>query len=302
MSRRRDRYNSRSEESEFSEDSRQDRRSDSYNKGRSESDKDIEKTASKTLENEQSVANGNALCSSDNAQNVDKASQEEELGKAVLEVIGSPIEERKLLVKKFSPPSNCLFVDPPQLNIQLKVTLQDAVSNRDTRIKETQEKITACIGGVMQVLATVLQMSVTEKLIIIETLGGVTRLLADMQHEETIIRRKLVLKNINATLRDALNAAESGELLFGKNLDETMKTAKSLESTTKTLKPKATQNSNVSKNLKGPPRHQQYRRQNGTASSGQRRNSYNSKYQSTTKPWSQNRNQSGNQTTVKKRS
>ena len=87
MSRRRDRCNSRSEKSEFSEDPRQDRRSDSYNKGKSKSDEDIEKTASKTLENEQSVANGNALCSFDNVQNVDKASQEEELGKEVLEVI-----------------------------------------------------------------------------------------------------------------------------------------------------------------------------------------------------------------------
>lgn len=46
---------------------------------------------------------------------------------------------------------------------------------------------------------------------IVESLTGVARLLDDLQHDETSIRRSLVLKNIKAPFKDTLKDVLSDE-------------------------------------------------------------------------------------------
>ena len=193
---------------------------------------------------------------------------------------GLPIEERKLLVKKFSPPS-LLFRGP--------ATVEHPAQSRFTRCRfQPHKRNTGKDHGLYRRLnATVLQISKSslslKHLVVLRGCWPIcnTRKQSSGEYScwKTLTRRSLKRRRIGFGRWDH----ENGEIPRLTDQDS---------------EPKATQNSNVSKNFKGPPRHQQA--SNGTASSGQRRNSYNSKYQLITKPWIQNRNQSGNQTTVKK--
>lgn len=66
--------------------------------------------------------------------------------------------------------------------------------------------------------------------------------MADLQHKEYSIRRSLILKNINASMKETLNATSVDEWLFGEKLEEKVKAAKTLETSSKSLKPNTQQN------------------------------------------------------------
>lgn len=61
-------------------------------------------------------------------------------------------EERKTLLEKFPPPENCSIITPPNLNLEIKNVIQEAVLKRDNRIILKQQKITACLAAIGQAL------------------------------------------------------------------------------------------------------------------------------------------------------
>ncbi|XP_063971895.1 uncharacterized protein LOC135159789 [Diachasmimorpha longicaudata] len=158
----------------------------------------------------------------------------------LLEIIkkGLPIDERKNLAGKFLLPSNCLFLDPPKLNGSVKSSIQDTILKRDTRIIEKQSKVAMGLSGLMQICSLVLKLPVSEeKSALLSTLTGVTRIVTDIQHDETCIRRNLLLKNVNASMRDTLLSTIPDEWLFGTDVEEKVKAAKAMALVTNALKP-----------------------------------------------------------------
>ena len=85
-------------------------------------------------------------------------------------------------------------------------------------------------------------------------LGDIGSLLADLQHDESCIRRNLVLAVIpTPSIKKTLGDTEVSESLFGNNLDEAFKSAKVMAATTEELRPPQAKNSSKqSKNSKGP--------------------------------------------------
>ncbi|RLU16913.1 hypothetical protein DMN91_010982 [Ooceraea biroi] len=149
---------------------------------------------------------------------------------------GLPVEERKMLLKKFLPPENCTVIDPPKLNLEVKSTLDSTVLKRDERITDKQTKIAAAIAGITKSLKLTLKGDPENKLGLVEHLIGVARLLVDLQRDETLVRRSLILKNIKPIFRDALKNTPCDEELFEKGLAEKLKTAKVLQQSSKDLK------------------------------------------------------------------
>ena len=168
--------------------------------------------------------------------------------------LGMPKDERVELVKKFPPPENCEFLQPPKLNKEISLSLNEIYKNRDQRIVAKQEKMHACIGGLAQILTSLVQREVEEDLPMIETLCGVARLVIDAMHDETAIRRSLILANTNVAVKDTLSATEADDLLFGKNLSENLKQAKVTGQDVRILAKKPAVQ--TQKNQKPPPRHQ----------------------------------------------
>lgn len=103
-------------------------------------------------------------------------------------------------------------------------------------------------------MSTMLKLNMTEKLPMVEILSGIIRIFSDLQREESAVRRSLIMKNINVSLRDTL--ASPDEWLFGTNLEEKIKATKTLEVFSKNLKPQKSYptDSEGSKNWRGPPR------------------------------------------------
>ena len=90
------------------------------------------------------------------------------------------------------------MMDPPKLNLEIKAAVDSTIQKRDERIIEKQEKISASLAGISKTIELVLKSNPPEKKQLLEPLNSVMRLLADLQHDETLIRRSLILKNIAA--------------------------------------------------------------------------------------------------------
>ncbi|CAG5109263.1 Protein of unknown function [Cotesia congregata] len=75
-----------------------------------------------------------------------------------------------------------------------------------------------------------------DKLVVLELVSDVCRVLSEVQREESLTRKALVHTNLNSSLRETLNATTIGEMLFGKELESQIKIAKTLERTSKKLK------------------------------------------------------------------
>ncbi|XP_046614882.1 uncharacterized protein LOC124302604 [Neodiprion virginianus] len=182
-----------------------------------------------------------------------------------------PAEERKGFLKKISPPHNCVFIDPPKLNLEVKPALDSTVVKRDERIVEKQKKVAASLAGVGKVIDLLIKSNLADKKQYLEPLDGVAKLLADLQHDETSIRKSLILKNIKAPFNDTLKDLSSSDWMFGKELGEKIKAAKVLQQSSKDLKQPAKQLSDQgknSKNSRGPPQQSRNNRGNKSTSRG----------------------------------
>lgn len=171
---------------------------------------------------------------------------------------GLPKEEEKSLLKKYQIPENCVFIAAPELIAEVVSAVQDNVKLRDKRISEKQERIASCLAAVGKAISINLKTDSSVKLELLEILSDVGRLLAFLHREQSEIRKNLILANLDSSLKEVLKGSAIDGFLFGANLEEKVKTAKTLERTSKDLKPsnKPLRIRN-SKNQKGPPAQRQ---------------------------------------------
>ncbi|XP_059615632.1 uncharacterized protein LOC132261098 [Phlebotomus argentipes] len=138
---------------------------------------------------------------------------------------GLPEESVKELLLQLTPPKNCLRFEPPVLNQLVKIIMHDAIVARDDKIVKRQQKITSALSAVTRVIVALLK----EKALpgwseLMTLLAGAGKLLSDLQHDESVIRRNLVIANVDVSMRDAFQSTTTDEFLFGKDLEETVKT------------------------------------------------------------------------------
>ncbi|XP_046605016.1 uncharacterized protein LOC124297748 [Neodiprion virginianus] len=178
---------------------------------------------------------------------------------------GLPPELKTSIIEKYLPPSNCMFIDPPKVNPELKAASTEAVVKRDNRIISKQERIAACLSAQGKALATIIKRDNDADLALIESISDTARLLADLQREETAVRKSLILAPLKISVKDALQNSTTDEWLCGKDLEDRLRSAKNLERSLNELKP-ATKNQTPknSKNFKTPPRYQAQKTQSGT--------------------------------------
>lgn len=197
--------------------------------------------------------------------------------------LGLKNEELKSLTESYCPPSNCKLIDPPKVNIE--AMCKDATSKeRDKRIIKTQLKNSAALAATQKGLTVLLNQNKTfeeilakinnthaiygeveklkdDRIAMVEHFSKAARLSADVQHEHSMVRRGLLLGNMNhysESVKEAIKSeSKIDEFLFGSNLGDIIKAAKTNEG----LRNKDTKSKNIySKNFKNPLRgnyHQQ---------------------------------------------
>ncbi|KAL7287682.1 hypothetical protein TKK_0018078 [Trichogramma kaykai] len=185
--------------------------------------------------------------------------------------LGLPKEERTELLKKYPPPKNCVFLDAPKLNNKIGLSLNESCRKRDERIVFKHSKLQASMAAIAKALTPLLDKKDDETVPIMECLSHASRLIIDTMHDEIEIRRSLVLANINSSVKDALASSKPDEAyLFGGNLSEALKQAQATGKDVQVLSKKSTgPSSQASKNGKGPAR--QSNRSNAASTYGQQR-------------------------------
>ena len=143
---------------------------------------------------------------------------------------GLTSDEVRKLTETYPPPENCTMIGAWKLNAEVNAVVQEATINRDNRIFGKKD---AC-----------------------QRLGiAASRLIVATQREEALIRRSLNLMNLNAPLKQTLLSSSTNEWLFGHDLEEKLKTAKTLERSSEDSKAQTkTQQTKTLKNLKASPR------------------------------------------------
>ncbi|XP_046422443.1 uncharacterized protein LOC124180740 [Neodiprion fabricii] len=144
-------------------------------------------------------------------------------------------EENKNLVKKYNFPENCGFIAAPVLNSEVIAAIQENVKTRDKCITEKQERIAACMAANGKTISITLKSDSPDKLERLEIESDIGRLLAFLQREESEIRKSLILANLNSSVREILTGSTVDGFLFGENLEEKIKTAKTIERASKDL-------------------------------------------------------------------
>lgn len=184
--------------------------------------------------------------------------------------VGLPKKEREEILEKYPPPKNCIFFDPPkvndEINVKLKLKEHEAALKRDSRLIEKQTKISSILSILGSVVSDIIFDKSTKKEKDIssqeeeqlEKISTSMRMLMDVQRDEALTRRGLILANIKITDKSVFESSSVDEYLFGEDLSEKLKVARSIEKASRDLSSKEKENIK-SKNAKNPPRRPPFR-------------------------------------------
>ncbi|XP_045447501.1 uncharacterized protein LOC123655791 [Melitaea cinxia] len=185
---------------------------------------------------------------------------------AVIVKKGLDKEEKEKIQIENPPFTNFSEMTPPKLNPEVNAAVNDVARKRDQIIFKRQQQVSTALSC----LGSALQLSMKDqKLEAIKKLNDASRLLCDSLFMDTRGRRSLLLSVTNKNMKDFLVQSEPGSFLFGDNLTDQIKAAKSVQKSGEDLKipqvkkftprpttsgPKFSGAQNKSLNWRGPPR------------------------------------------------
>ncbi|KAL0829493.1 hypothetical protein ABMA28_004253 [Loxostege sticticalis] len=161
-------------------------------------------------------------------------------------------ETKEPIMKKYLIPANCKLLIAPLLNPEAKTAVPDVLAKRDTTIMQKQNQIGVALAALSQVTELILQ-NETSKQVLLQPLSDACRILCDSHNIETKTRRSILMSSINTSLRDTLASTDRDKYLFGEDLAEKLKAAKTVQKTGESLL-KTNASSSKNSNAKGNPK------------------------------------------------
>lgn len=158
-------------------------------------------------------------------------------------------EERKDISNKYLVPENCQAITAPQLNPEIKAALSEGLLKRDKALESRQKGVATVISCLSRVLTTQINSIEPDHEMLIQ-LFDATRLLCDIQYNDSTSRKVFALSTLKKELKEQLANTKIGKQLFGESLGETIKTAKAVSKSGAELKePIKKSNTSTTKNL-----------------------------------------------------
>ncbi|XP_061722963.1 uncharacterized protein LOC133529282 [Cydia pomonella] len=142
-------------------------------------------------------------------------------------------ELKESLTKEYLIPNNCDLLLAPTLNPEVRVALHDPLVKRDTSLLYKQKQLGIALSALAAVTEMVLA-NETSKQKLLKPLSDACRILCDSHFTETRTRR--VISSINAKLKQTLIDSNRDKLLFGENVSEKLKAAKTIQQSGEALK------------------------------------------------------------------
>ncbi|KAJ8733652.1 hypothetical protein PYW07_014203 [Mythimna separata] len=147
-------------------------------------------------------------------------------------------ENRKNLMSKYVLPKNCIQLDAPKINLEIKAAIADTAIKRDKGIENKQKQMSSAIAC----LADIINAQLNSKTItndVLQKLMDISRILCDLQHADSITRRNFILFALKNDMKEHLKNTKIDTYLFGENLAETLKSAKAVNKSGIELKAEA---------------------------------------------------------------
>lgn len=148
-------------------------------------------------------------------------------------------EEKLSLLNKYVLPSNCQAMAPPEVNPEILSILSPPNSNRDKNLQGQQTQLAkglVALSKGMEVLLTNKRIPKEIKENLLEYLSDSGRILTDLQYNITMVRRNLISPSLSKSVKEAVEKTKPINFLFGTDLTEKVKEAKTLERTSKDLR------------------------------------------------------------------
>lgn len=152
-------------------------------------------------------------------------------------------EQRNEIIKLHLVPENAKVIDAPLLNPELKAAITEILHKKDKAIEQKQKQIASSIACISEALSCALK---SKDLILIKSLTDAGKLMCDLQHTESMLRRGYICSFIKKDIKEQLYHTQINEYLFGDKLAETLKAAKAINRSGAELK-------NQRKNLNWKP-------------------------------------------------
>lgn len=150
-------------------------------------------------------------------------------------ITGLSKDTRKELGDKYPIPSNCKFIDAPQLNPEIKAALTEPIAKRDKNIEARQKQVATALSCLSDALTTLF--SATNKdTNLIRSLMDTSRILCDCQYNDSVTRRNFILSSLKKEMKEQLQNTKVDSFLFGENLSETLKAARAINKSGAELK------------------------------------------------------------------
>lgn len=148
-------------------------------------------------------------------------------------------EELAGLLDKYKQPTNLLELTPPKLNPEILTILNKQNSLRDGSYVEIQNQLgkgLSALGKGINKMLNNADCSSKTRSEMLEYLYDSSKIFTNLFHRVSVIRKNLITPLLNNNIREQVGKSPPSDFLFGSDLAEKIKLAKTLESASKDLK------------------------------------------------------------------
>nr|CAI5839768.1 unnamed protein product [Callosobruchus analis] len=156
---------------------------------------------------------------------------------------GIPKDDLPSILTKYDTPTNCPALIPPALNAEVVGALSAAHAKRDSCYTDYQKEVARGLSALGHGISTILgkqdkpTTSQSNQTSVLSYLVDTGKILTNLFFNISNTRRSLILPLLDKSVRDIVSTSKPQKYLFGKNLGEKIKLAKSIEKIGKDIRP-----------------------------------------------------------------
>ncbi|CAH1962074.1 unnamed protein product [Acanthoscelides obtectus] len=150
-------------------------------------------------------------------------------------------DQKQKILERYPLPSNCPEINAPLVNPEVVGVLSNPHIKRDEAHLGIQKQLNVGISALGKSMNIILEdkenipKEIKEQLLI--SLGDSGRIFSDLSFNISTMRKNLIMPNLNKTVKDLVSNTTPVQFLFGSDIGERIKEAKSIERAKKDLKP-----------------------------------------------------------------
>nr|CAI5870507.1 unnamed protein product [Callosobruchus analis] len=156
---------------------------------------------------------------------------------------GIPKDDLSSILTKYDTPTNCPALIPPALNAEVVGALSAAHAKRDSCYTDYQKEVARGLSALGHGISTILgkqdkpTTSQSNQTSVLSSLVDTGKILTNLFFNISNTRRSLILPLLDKSVRDIVSTSKPQKYLFGEDLGEKIKLAKSIEKIGKDIRP-----------------------------------------------------------------